>query len=114
MTESPEERAAEVEPSAAKSLPVERPPAAKSPTPKPMPPKSRPARNPLPSPLPVITTALGLFLVVLTLLAIQVRNGRDPALGPGPAIPVISQPGVKGAATQATTIVSRTSPAPPP
>lgn len=73
--------------------------------------------RPLPSPLTVITAALGLFFVVLTLLAIQVRNGRDPALGPGPAVPALTQPAVKGGAQatkQATSIVTRTSPAPPP
>lgn len=79
------------------------------------PPKPRP-RRPLPSPLAVIVATLGLFLVVLTLLAIQLRNGRDPALGPGPVIQVVGKPGAKGtkAQTQATAIVSRTSPAPPP
>lgn len=78
-------------------------------------PKPKP-RRPLPSPLAVIVATLGVFLVVLTLLAIQVRNGRDPALGPGPVIQVVGKPGAKGTAaqSQATTIVSRTSPAPPP
>lgn len=78
-------------------------------------PKPRPAR-PLPSPFPAIVVTLGLFLVMLTLLAIQVRNGRDPALGPGPAVQIVGKPGAKGtqAASQATAIVSRTSPAPPP
>jgi hypothetical protein len=73
-------------------------------------------RRPLPSPLAVIVATLGLFLVVLTLLAIQVRNGRDPALGPGPAVPAISKPAAGGAKeqSQATSIVTRTSPAPPP
>lgn len=72
-----------------------------------------------PSPLGVITAALGLFFVVLTLLAIQVRSGRDPALGPGiVSPPAISQPATgKAAGTpaeQATTVVTRTSPVPPP
>ncbi len=80
--------------------------------PEPRPP-ARP-RRPLPSPLAVITATLGLFFVVLTLLAIQVRNGRDPALGPGPAVPQQSQPLAKGNQTQqATQIVTRTSPVPP-
>ena len=84
------------------------------PTPKPAP-KPRP-RRPLPSPLAVIATTLGLFLVVLTLLTLQLRNGRDPALGPGPVVQIVAKPGAKGATakTQATAIVSRTSPAPPP
>lgn len=38
-----------------------------------------PRRRP-PSPLPVITASLGLFLVILTLLALQVRSGKDPSL----------------------------------
>ena len=87
---------------------VDQAPAAK---PKPSPAS---ARRPRPSPLAVITAALGLCLIVLTLLAIQVRNGRDPALGPGPVTPVLSKPGGKAAQAQATRIVSRTSPAPPP
>ncbi len=66
----------------------------------------------------MITVALGLFLVVLTLLAIQVRNGRDPSLGPGPVVPAANQPQGKtqssGAAVQqATKIVSQTSPVAP-
>jgi hypothetical protein len=80
---------------------------------------SNPRRS-LPSPLSVIVAALGLFFVVLTLLAIQVRNGRDPALGPGPAIPALNQPATTGngiqakAQQQTTQIVTRASPAPPP
>jgi hypothetical protein len=72
-----------------------------------------------PSPLAVITTSLGLFFVVLTLLAIQVRSGHDPALGPGiVSPPAIVQPaagkGGKAAATEAAAIVTKTSPVPPP
>ncbi len=82
------------------------------------PPRRTSRRRPPPSPLSVITATLGLFFVVLTLLAIQVRNGRDPALGPGPAVPALTQPAATGkgaqAQQQATAIVSRTSPAPPP
>jgi len=77
-------------------------------------PKPPPPRRPLPSPLAVIVVTLGLFLVVLTLLAIQVRNGRDPVLGPGPVVPAVVKPGEKGAQAAATSIVTRTSPAPPP
>ncbi len=74
----------------------------------------RPQRRPLPSPLAVITAGLGLFFIVLTLLAIQVRNGRDPALGPGPVVQSSNQPLAKGSkAQQATQVVSRTSPVPP-
>ncbi len=76
-------------------------------------PRPRPPR-PLPSPLAVITIALGLFFIVLTLLAIQVRNGRDPALGPGPVVAPTSQPiagATKGTNPKAATkIVTRTSP----
>jgi hypothetical protein len=76
---------------------------------KPVPPPVKP-RRPTPSPLAVITATLGLFLVVLTLLAIQVRNGRDPALGPGPVIQIVGKPGAKGQVAQATSIVTRSSP----
>lgn len=77
-------------------------------------PAQRPPRRPLPSPFPVITATLGLFFVVLTLLAIQVRNGRDPALGPGPVVRTTGQLTSKGTQTkQATKIVTRTSPAAP-
>ncbi len=88
-----------------------------TPTPKP---KPAPKRRRGPSPLAVITSSLGLFFVVLTLLAIQVRSGHDPSLGPGLATqPAIGQPGAKGTSTSTPTqeagaIVSRTSPAPPP
>ena len=68
---------------------------------------------PKPSPLAVVTVALGIFLIALTLLAIQVRNGRDPALGPGPVVAPAAQPattaGGKAAPTGAK-IVTRTSP----
>ena len=75
------------------------------------PPPARPPRRPLPSPLAVITATLGLFFVILTLLAVQVRLGRDPALGPGAVVPATSQPLVQGTqAQQATKIVTRTSP----
>ncbi|MGH2936796.1 MAG: hypothetical protein ACRDPE_01595 [Solirubrobacterales bacterium] len=82
--------------------------------------KPAPRRPRAPSPLGVITTALGLFFVVLTLLAIQVRSGRDPALGPGLVSPApITQPAAgKGTAatpaTEAAAIVTKTSPLPPP
>jgi hypothetical protein len=74
----------------------------------------RPPRRPLPSPLAVITVTLGLFLIVLTLMAIQVRNGRDPAIGPGP-VAVQGQPvaGQSQTAPPAASVVSRTSPVPP-
>ena len=69
-----------------------------------MPDKPAPKRRRAPSPLAVITASLGLFFVVLTLLAIQVRSGRDPALGPGIVSPAaITQPaaGKGGTAAQA-------------
>jgi hypothetical protein len=90
--------------------------AAPPPPPPPRPPS--PQRRPLPSPLAVITVGLGAFLIVLTLLAIQVRNGRDPALGPGP-VTKGSGKSASGAqaggtkAQQATKIVSQSSPVPP-
>jgi hypothetical protein len=80
----------------------------------PLTPRPRPPRKPLPSPLAVITTALGLFFIVLTLMAIQVRNGRDPALGPGPLPGPASQPAVGNSnVNQATKVVTRSSPTKP-
>ena len=76
-------------------------------------PATRPPRRPLPSPLAVITAALGLFFIVLTLLAIQVRNGRDPALGPGPVTQSGQTLGAGTQAQQATKLVTRTSPTQP-
>ena len=75
----------------------------------PAPAKPRRTPRPLPSPLAVITGALGLFLVVLTLMAIQVRNGRDPALGPGPLPAPAIQSAGGGTAAQVTKVVTRTS-----
>lgn len=83
-------------------------------------PKPAPKRRKPPSPLAVITASLGLFFVVLTLLAIQVRSGRDPALGPGLAAPaaIVKPAAGKGTAAapaqEAAAIVTRTSPVPPP
>jgi hypothetical protein len=83
-------------------------------------PAAAPKRHNPPSPLAVITTSLGLFLVVLTLLAIQVRSGRDPALGPGIVAPAAStepatgKAGATAPATEAAAIVTKTSPVPPP
>lgn len=86
-----------------------------------MPDKPAPKRRKPPSPLAVITSSLGLFFVVLTLLAIQVRSGRDPSLGPGLASPAaIVKPaaggkaGAAAPAQEAAAIVTRTSPVPPP
>ena len=79
-------------------------PAGAPPTPRrPATPRRRP-----PSPLPVITAGLGLFLVVLTLLALQVRSGKDPSLSGRAASG--SAPS-KSASPQATTprIVTRSS-----
>ena len=78
---------------------------------------ARPTPKPLPSPLAVITLALGTFCIVLTLIAIQVRNGRDPALGPGPVVPktapATTKAGKAKQAKQATKIVTQTSPTAP-
>ena len=77
-------------------------------------PPPRPPRRPLPSALAVITAALGLFFVVLTLMAIQVRNGRDPALGPGPLPASNGQPVAgNGSVNQSSKIVTRSSPTRP-
>jgi hypothetical protein len=45
-------------------------------------PPSRPRKRP--GPLPVAAATLATFLVLVTLLAMQLRSGRDPALGAGP------------------------------
>ena len=55
----------------------------------------------------MITAALGLFFVVLTLLAIQVRSGRDPALGPGLVSPAAITKPATGKAGKAQTPGSR-------
>ncbi len=84
-----------------------------APTPRPRPRGPRP----LPSPLAVITVALGMFLIALTLLAIQLRQGRDPALGPAPVVSSPSKAAPAGtkasAAATATKVVTRTSPSAP-
>ena len=36
-----------------------------------------------PGPLPVILSTIATFLVVLTLMAVQLQSGHDPALGSG-------------------------------
>ncbi len=81
------------------------------------PPTRRPVARRRPSVLAVITATLGLFLIVLTLLAIQVRNGRDPTLGPGPVVATSGQPVTAGGkasqAQKAATVVTRTSPTHP-
>ena len=49
-------------------------------------------RRPLPSARVVVTATLALFLMVFALLAYQLRSGRDPALGAGPATRVAAPP----------------------
>ncbi len=48
-------------------------------------PRSKPRREPIrkPGPLMVIASSLGLFLAITALLALQLRAGADPALGAG-------------------------------
>ena len=48
-------------------------------------PASRPPARKRVGPGPVVAATLATFLVVLTLLATQLRSGKDPALGAGPA-----------------------------
>jgi hypothetical protein len=69
--------------------------------------RTPPARKPLPSALSVITAALGLFLVVLTLLALQVRSGRDPSLSQGAS--GTSSAGSKASSTATRKLVTKTS-----
>lgn len=51
----------------------------------------RPNRRKRPGALAVAGTALATFLVVLTLLAAQLRSGHDPALGSGTPIAALTQ-----------------------
>ena len=52
--------------------------------PTPTPPRPRPPKRKGPSPITVITGTLGTFFIVLTLLAFQVRAGKDPSLSKAP------------------------------
>jgi len=76
-------------------------------TDRPATPRTPPARKPLPSALNVITGGLGLFLVVLTLLALQVRSGKDPALS-GTTSGAVSSSSTS-AATATKKVVTKTS-----
>ena len=79
-------------------------------TEQPAPARSPTRRKPLPSALNVITGALGLFLVVLTLLALQVRSGRDPSLsGSASSAGGTTAPGSKAAAAATRKVVTKTS-----
>jgi hypothetical protein len=68
-----------------------------------------PARRPLPSALNVITATLGLFLVVLTLLALQVRSGRDPSLSQSATGSGTAKAGSSSAAVATRKVVTKTS-----
>lgn len=70
-------------------------------------PRTPPARRPAPSALNVITGVLGLFLVVLTLLALQVRSGKDPSLSQGAS--GTSAAGSTSAAAATRKVVTKTS-----
>ena len=70
--------------------------------------RPRPPARRAPSPLAVITAALGLFLVVLTILAIQVRRGADPSLGPAPSTPT-ARSGQGASKSSPAKVVSRSS-----
>lgn len=71
-------------------------------------PRTPQPRRPAPSALNVITGALGLFLVILTLLALQVRSGRDPSLSQQGASGTSSS-GAKSSAAATRTVVTKTS-----
>jgi hypothetical protein len=59
----------------------------------------------------VVAAALGLFFVVLTLLVLQVRAGKDPSLGGGGTNTTggTSAAGSKAAAAATRTVVTKTS-----
>jgi len=79
-------------------------------TDQPIPARAAPKRKPLPSALNVITGALGLFLVVLTLLALQVRSGNDPSLSGGTSTSSgTTGSGSKAAAAATRSVVTKTS-----
>lgn len=71
-------------------------------------PPSRSRRRP-PSPLIVVTGTLGLFLVLLTLLAFQVRAGKDPSLSQGAASGSSTPKAGKAAAAATKSVVTKTS-----
>ena len=81
--------------------------------PNPPAPRPRPAKRKGPSALTVITGTLGTFFIVLTLLAFQVRAGKDPSLSKAPAAASSSSAGTSApssAATKATkAVVTQTS-----
>ena len=62
----------------------------------------RPRRKRRPGPLPVILATVATFLVLVVLLAAQLRSGHDPALGSGARVALVS--GKHGAS-----VVTRTS-----
>jgi len=79
-------------------------------TEQPAPARSPTRRKPLPSALNVITGSLGLFLVVLTLLALQVRSGNDPSLSrSATSAGGTTASGSKAAAAATRKVVTKTS-----
>jgi hypothetical protein len=80
--------------------------------------RARPAARPgRPSPGWVFTAALGAFLIALALLAVQVRAGRDPAIGARPeANPTAEPRRILVRRVVRTTVVTHVTPgtAPPP
>lgn len=72
-------------------------------------PRTPPARRPAPSALNVIVGALGLFLVILTLLALQVRSGKDPSLAQRGSTSGTSASNAKSAAAATRQVVTKTS-----
>jgi len=71
--------------------------------------RKQPTRSPLPSPLNVIATGLALFLVVLTLLVLQMRAGKDPSLGSGTSGAAGTSSTGSSAASSTRTVVTKTS-----
>jgi len=74
-----------------------------------------PRRLRKPSAMPIITGSAATFAALLTFLAIQVRDGRDPALGAGkPAVAAAPQRRILLRRIEEKVIIKRVIPAPTP
>lgn len=73
----------------------------------------RPAPRPRrPGPLPVVAASLATFLALLAFLALQLRAGRDPALGAGKAATQVAARRVLVRRIEKKVVVVHTTPSP--